>query len=166
MARKRGADGPQTARRRGQLEPPGDLLDGQQVQLGIEVGELPANENPMGHGAGNPDQEGPMGRDTATDGAIARARGEGRPRESGSGQGEDQGNAQPVCPACTKRAGRYGGEYQMNCLVCCATLVLSTRPNRAAAASMLEVTTRHGRQSRADVLAEVKRLMEVKNESN
>jgi hypothetical protein len=54
----------------------------------------------------------------------------------------------------------------MSCLVCCATLVLSTKPNRQAAASMLECITRKNWQTRADVLAEVKRLMEINNESS
>lgn len=89
MARKCGQNGFEIEGGAGQLEPPGGVLDGQQIQLGIEVGELPADENAMGAGTGEADQEGAMGRDTATDGAITGARDQGRPGESGGGQGKN-----------------------------------------------------------------------------
>jgi hypothetical protein len=55
----------------------------------------------------------------------------------------------------------FGGEYHMDCLQCSARLVLSVRPNRAAAMSMLECVRRWGKYGREEVLAEVKKLKEI-----
>ena len=49
----------------------------------------------------------------------------------------------------------------MSCLDCCAVLVMSTRPNRQAAAAMLECITRGHWQIREEVLNRVKQMMEA-----
>jgi hypothetical protein len=46
-------------------------------------------------------------------------------------------------------------------LECSARLVLSVRPNKAAAMSMLECIRRWGKFERAQVLEEVKRIKEM-----
>lgn len=55
----------------------------------------------------------------------------------------------------------FGGEYRSDCLECSARLVLSVRPNKAAAMSMLECIRRWGKFERAQVLEEVKRIKEM-----
>ena len=48
-----------------------------------------------------------------------------------------------VCPACLVREGKFGGMYQMQCLICCADLVLSCAPDRHRAAGMLAAIERY-----------------------
>lgn len=48
------------------------------------------------------------------------------------------------CPACEAAAARpHSGAYRMQCLACCTRLVLSTHPNKKAAAGMLAAIERH-----------------------
>lgn len=48
-----------------------------------------------------------------------------------------------TCPACESSKQRLpSGQYQMQCLECCARLVASTYPNRRAAAAMMGVVKR------------------------
>lgn len=68
----------------------------------------------------------------------------------------------PDCTDCAKAATRrwYAG-YSLTCLSCCARLVMHQRPNKRAAAVMLEAIGRQkGAPGRAEVLAEVKRLID------
>ncbi|MEZ5651851.1 MAG: hypothetical protein R3E87_15040 [Burkholderiaceae bacterium] len=47
------------------------------------------------------------------------------------------------CDACAGRGGKLGGVYRMQCLACCADLVLSTAPDKQRAAGMLAAIARH-----------------------
>ena len=160
MARKRKTDGRAGAGSKRNLEPPGGVLGSGQIQLGIEDDELPADQGEMGIRAGVSAQAAELARDSRADDCPAGEDRDSRPGEGGRGQSQDSGDGQPVCSACQKRAGKPGGEYRMSCLDCCAVLVLSTRPNRQAAAAMLEVITRGHWQTRQDVLDRVKKIME------
>ena len=70
-----------------------------------------------------------------------------------------------TCPACDQaaQAGRAGGLYRMECLACCARLVLSSWPSRERAAGMLAAIERCGTVSREDVLAEVQRQLQARS---
>ena len=49
-----------------------------------------------------------------------------------------------TCPSCKKHSmNALSGAYHFGCLDCCTRLVLSTRPNKAAAAGMLEAIARY-----------------------
>lgn len=49
-----------------------------------------------------------------------------------------------TCPACESFAQRpSSGAYRMQCLDCCARLVLSARPSRDQAAVMLDAIARY-----------------------
>lgn len=67
----------------------------------------------------------------------------------------------PPCPACAEAASRpVCGSYRMDCLECCARLVLSTHPDKNLAEAMLAAIARvTGSPSRADVLACVGRTL-------
>lgn len=48
------------------------------------------------------------------------------------------------CAACVRLIQHpLSGSYNMQCLCCCARLVVSTHPNRGAAAAMMVVIKRH-----------------------
>lgn len=48
-----------------------------------------------------------------------------------------------MCPACESSKQRpHSGMYHFSCLECCTRLVLSTRPNKTAAAGMLAAIER------------------------
>jgi hypothetical protein len=157
MARSGKTDGRKIARPKRRVESPGDLLGGGQIQLGIEDDELPADQGAVGIRAGVSAQAAGLAADTRAEDCAAREDRNSRSGEGGRGQGEDPGAGEPVCSACEKRAGRYGGEYHMTCMSCCVDLVMSTRPNRIAAAAMLAVVEKW--QDRATVIAEIKRRM-------
>jgi hypothetical protein len=49
-----------------------------------------------------------------------------------------------TCPSCkTHSMNTHSGAYHFGCLDCCTRLVLSTRPNKAAAAGMLAAIARY-----------------------
>lgn len=49
--------------------------------------------------------------------------------------------------------------YQASCIICCADLVASTRPNKQAAGAMLELIRRQGHFGRNEILDLVKERM-------
>lgn len=52
------------------------------------------------------------------------------------------------------------GQYHFSCLECCTRLVLSTRPNKAAAAGMLAAIARFpGNPGREQILASVGQIL-------
>jgi hypothetical protein len=62
-----------------------------------------------------------------------------------------------TCTACQAHATNpLSGQYQFGCLSCCTRLVISTRPNKAAAAGMLAAIARFpGNPGREQILASV-----------
>lgn len=66
-----------------------------------------------------------------------------------------------MCPACESSKQRpNSGMYHFSCLECCTRLVLSTRPNKAAAAGMLAAIERFpGNPGRERILECVKQTL-------
>ena len=64
------------------------------------------------------------------------------------------------CGHCGRAAkGQRTGRYHLHCVGCCARLVRSCRPWRAAQEAMLAIIARQpGRPSVADVVAQIKAL--------
>jgi hypothetical protein len=62
-----------------------------------------------------------------------------------------------TCTACKSHStNKLSGAYHFGCLACCTRLVLSTRPNKAAAAGMLAAIARFpGNPGREQILASV-----------
>ena len=63
-----------------------------------------------------------------------------------------------TCAACAQRAvRRWCGAYHFRCVVCCAALVISARPNRAAQQGMLACITRRPENPRQpEIVATIK----------
>jgi len=64
------------------------------------------------------------------------------------------------CPACAMvQARALCGAYNLRCVLCCARLVVSARPNRAAQQAFLYcITRRKENPSQAAVLAAIKKF--------
>lgn len=66
------------------------------------------------------------------------------------------------CEPCNRRSmNANSGRYSMECLECCAALVMSAHPSKAQAGAMLLAIDRHtGNPGRVNVLACVRRKLE------
>jgi len=62
-----------------------------------------------------------------------------------------------TCTACQAHATNpLSGQYHFGCLLCCTRLLISTRPNKAAASGMLAAIARFpGNPGREQILASV-----------
>lgn len=70
------------------------------------------------------------------------------------------------CEECKRaRTNKYHGGYWMQCLHCCARLVLSTHPSKPHAAAMLSAIERFpDAPTRQAILARLKTLIEARHE--